>query len=316
MRKTILHQHIEAFQQQRRIQAGSLIVSVFGDAILPRGGRIWLGSLIRLLALLNVNERLIRTSIFRLAKDEWLATEASGRRADYFLTASGRRRFEQAAEHIYAGSTALWDRRWRLILTVGEIAAKQRELLRRALFWQGFGLLSPTCFIHPSVDLSAAFDALTAEGLEDHLPALMPLLAADTELNNSASQADLVRQAWNLEELASAYENFVQCYQPMLKVLRNTTPDESEDEHAFLLRTLLIHNYRRLLLRDPGLPDVLLPKGWPGQKARTLCKEMYLHLLPASERHLQRTMQTANGDTPAALTMLTERFQSTASLSK
>ena len=55
MRKTILHQHIEAFQQQRRIQAGSLIVSVFGDAILPRGGRIWLGSLIRLLAPLNVN---------------------------------------------------------------------------------------------------------------------------------------------------------------------------------------------------------------------------------------------------------------------
>ena len=232
------------------------------------------------------------------------------------MTASGRRRFEQAAEHIYDSSTALWDRRWRLILTVGEIAAKQREQLRRALFWQGFGLLSPTCFIHPSVDLSAAFDALTAEGLEDLLPALMPLLAADTELNNSASQADLVRQAWDLEELASAYENFVACYQPMLKVLRTRTADESEDEHAFLLRTLLIHNYRRLLLRDPGLPDVLLPKGWPGQKARTLCKEMYLHLLPASERHLQRTMQTANGDTPAALTMLTQRFQSTASLSK
>ena len=40
---------LDDFRQQRRVQAGSLIISVFGDAILPRGGRIWLGSLIRLL---------------------------------------------------------------------------------------------------------------------------------------------------------------------------------------------------------------------------------------------------------------------------
>jgi phenylacetic acid degradation operon negative regulatory protein len=38
---------LDDFRQQGRVQAGSLIISVFGDAVLPRGSRIWLGSLIR-----------------------------------------------------------------------------------------------------------------------------------------------------------------------------------------------------------------------------------------------------------------------------
>jgi len=157
-------QRLDAFRQQRRVQAGSLIITAFGDAILPRGGRIWLGSLIRLLEPLELNERLIRTSVFRLAKEEWLRTETIGRRADYVLTPSGRRRFEEASRHIYAGQAPLWDRRWRLILVVGELEPKLREQLRGALFWQGFGALGADCFVHPSAELPSVLDALIAEG--------------------------------------------------------------------------------------------------------------------------------------------------------
>ena len=32
-----IHERLESFRQQSRIKAGSLIVSVFGDAVLPRG---------------------------------------------------------------------------------------------------------------------------------------------------------------------------------------------------------------------------------------------------------------------------------------
>ena len=39
-------------------------------------------ALIRLLEL-ELNERLIRTSVFRLAKEEWLCNELAGRRTDY-----------------------------------------------------------------------------------------------------------------------------------------------------------------------------------------------------------------------------------------
>src|SRR5574343_783484 len=158
-------QRLEDFRQQDRVQAGSLIISVFGDAVLPRGSRIWLGSLIELLEPLGLNERLVRTSVFRLAKEEWLRTEAFGRRRDYVLTPSGHRRFEEASRHIYASHAPLWDRRWRLILVVGELDPKMREQVRRALFWQGFGALGADCFVHPSAELSSVMDTLITEGL-------------------------------------------------------------------------------------------------------------------------------------------------------
>ena len=61
---------LERFRQKSRIQAGSLITTVFGDAILPRGGRVSLGSMIQLLEPLGVKERLVRTAVYRLVKEE------------------------------------------------------------------------------------------------------------------------------------------------------------------------------------------------------------------------------------------------------
>lgn len=301
--------HLDHLLDQNRIQAGSLIISIFGDAVRPRGGRIWLGSLINLLEPLQINERLVRTAIFRLAKEGWLRTETVGRRADYLLTPAGQRRFEEASRHIYAASTPLWDRRWRLILTVGTLTTKQRDSLRSALFWQGFGAIGNDCFVHPSTDLITAFDALMADGMSDLLKHLMPMLAADAGFSLSASDADMVRRAWDLEQLGAAYEEFTKSYSPMIDLLRHGESSHMSDQHAFLLRTLLIHDYRRLLLRDPELPDALLPANWPGQQARALCQELYRRLLSPSERHLDAVMSLADRSIPAALPMLRERFQ-------
>lgn len=303
-----IQKRLDEFRQLDRVQAGSLIISVFGDAVVPRGGRIWLGSLIRLLEPLGLNERLVRTSVFRLAKDDWLRSEPIGRRTDYLLTQPGQQRFEEASRHIYASSAPRWDRRWRLIVAVGELGGRERERLRQALFWHGFGALGADCFVHPSADLIAAFDALVAEGLADVLPRLKPLLAADAALGVAASDEEMVRRAWNLERLAGMYADFGARYQPILQQLRDSA-GEVDDESAFLLRVLLIHDYRRLLLRDPELPDVLLPADWPGEKARLLCRELYRRLLTPSERHLDACLQLADGRTPEASALLLERFR-------
>ena len=314
MNEPIASQAIEAllenFRQKSRVQASSLITSVFGDAILPRGGRVWLGSLIKLLQPLDIKERLVRTTVFRLVKDEWLQTEAVGRRTDYMLTPAGRRRFEDASRQIYAAETPLWDRRWRLIMVVGELPPRERERLRQALYWQGFGDTgSSCCFIHPSAELDVAFDALSADGMAELLPQLMPLVAINPKLNPSANDASMVQQAWNLDSLAAAYSSFVARYQPILDALQQDTTDSVDEELACLARILLIHDFRRFLLRDPELPDVLLPAGWPGNQARLLCKEIYRRLLPPSERHLDQCLQLADGEMPRASGVLFQRFQ-------
>lgn len=303
-------QRIDDFRRLGRMQAGSLIISVFGDAVLPRGGRLWLGSLIALLEPLGLNERLVRTSVFRLVKDEWLTTQAVGRRSDYLLTAAGRRRFEEAARQIYAAQAPAWDRRWRLVLVVGELDVRARERLRRALFWQGFGDLRAGCFIHPSADLRQVFDALTTDGMGDTLPALMPLLAANPHLGASANDSDLVRRAWNLDALAAGYQAFVQRYRPLWDEWRVPARRPRDPALAWQARLLLIHDYRRLLLRDPELPEVLLPADWPGQQARALCRDLYRCLLEPSERFLDGALRLASGEVPTAATpLLQERFQ-------
>src|SRR6266700_1950701 len=54
-------------------RAKSLIVTVWGDALAPHGSAVWLAGLIRLMAPFGINERLVRTSVFRLSQDGWLA---------------------------------------------------------------------------------------------------------------------------------------------------------------------------------------------------------------------------------------------------
>lgn len=290
------------------MNAGSLIISVFGDAVLPRGGRIGLGSLIQLLTPLGVSDRLIRTAIFRLVKEEWMYSEAIGRRADYMLTPAGLRRFEESARQIYAAESPAWDHRWRLILSVGELNAKQRERLKRALFWQGFGAIGSDCFVHPSADLGTVMDALKTEGMADLLKHLMPLTSEISNTDTDMVNTDTVKRAWNLDQLSSAYAEFVKQYQPVLTQLQSANTSAS-DESQFLLRTLLIQDYRRLLLRDPELPKVLLPKDWSGQQARQLCQALYKQLLTPSERHITQHMKLADGSTPKARAMLATRFQ-------
>ncbi len=53
----------------RPIRAKSMVVTIFGDIIESYGGKIWLGNLISLVNLFGISERLLRTSVFRLALD-------------------------------------------------------------------------------------------------------------------------------------------------------------------------------------------------------------------------------------------------------
>ena len=52
----------------------------------------------------------------------------------------------------------------------------QREQLRRALTWHGFGVLGNIGFIHPSFKLTTALSLLANDGLSDLVQQLMPLL--------------------------------------------------------------------------------------------------------------------------------------------
>jgi len=303
-------QHLKRFAQQERVQAGSLIVTLLGDAIHPRGGTFWLGSLIQLLSDLSINERLIRTAIYRLVKDGWLTSEPIGRRTNYSLTSTGLSRIEQASQRIYAMHSPTWDGHWRMLVLSPDMQTKDKETLRKALQWQGFGVWQSQMFIHPVADLNEVMASLHDEGHGHLLSHIWPLTSQTLPTKRSLAHHQVVTVAWDLKELAKRYRAFVQTYEPLLKDWDPSTNDEpSRTQHAFLLRLLLIHDHRRLWLRDPLLPADLLPDAWPGETARRVCRKLYLQLREASEIHLNQHLHLADGNPTRSQKWFGQRFK-------
>jgi phenylacetic acid degradation operon negative regulatory protein len=286
--------------RQRPLRSGSLLMTVLGDAIAPRGGRVTLGSLIQLAEPLGLPERLVRTSVARLAQDGWLAARGRGRTSEYALTPGGRRRFAAATRRIYGARPHSWNRRWTLIMLAPQAKAHRRERLREELHWLGFGQFAPDVFGHPSFD-STEVRARLAEGSVDNR---VTLLQAKSEA--ARDDRRLVRSGWDLAELARAYRRFVAAFAPLATALRaGAVP---APQVAFMARTLLIHEYRRIHLRDPALPDVLLPEDWVGTAAYNLCRELYRALYRAAERHLTLHARNLDGVLPAAAREARGRF--------
>ncbi|WP_417594479.1 phenylacetic acid degradation operon negative regulatory protein PaaX [Oceanospirillum sp.] len=295
-------QLVEEFCQQRPIRAGSLIITVYGDSIAPRGGTVWLGSLINSLEPLGLNQRLVRTSVFRLAKEEWLTAEQIGRRSYYSLTASGRRRFEKAFKRVYAPVLPDWDGQWCLVIT-SQLDQDLRKNVKEELGWLGFGPIAPGIMAHPMADMSELQSSLKDLGALDDA---IIFQTHKQDVINGRPLRLLVRDCWNLDELSESYRQFLNKFRPIWNELKNE--DKLDPEDCFLIRTLLIHEYRRVLLRDPQLPEELLPNDWEGTAARLLCRNLYRLVTEKTEHHLSQILETAEGPLPDASPAFYKRF--------
>jgi len=69
------------------------------------------------------------------------------------------------------------------------------------------------------------------------------------------------------------------------------------DQDAFAVRSQLVHEWRKFLFKDPGLPRELLPELWPGEQAARFFDAEASRLLPAARRFVDSCLR-ANGVTP------------------
>lgn len=273
---------IERYLQEEAPRSKSLIVSVFGDSVAPYAPGIWLGALIDLLAPLGVNERLVRTSAFRLVDEGWLRARRDGRRSHYSLTASGIRRFDAAYHRIYTPPPEVWNGDWTIVMLPrdGENAPERLEL-RRELEWEGYGSPIPGVLLHPVADHEALQRTLTALKLDDRA---VVLSARSVEGFTAGPPEALVQRCWNLDGIAERYGQFITRFQPLRERLAIPviTPQQ-----AFIVQTLLIHSFRRATLHDPRLPVSMLPPEWPGMQAYRLCREIYQRTYRGAQSHLR-----------------------------
>jgi phenylacetic acid degradation operon negative regulatory protein len=170
------------------------------------------------------------------------------------------------------------------------------------LTWLGFGAVAPGVFAHPNPDRAGLERVLDRLGVADRVERM----TATPEGLRPEQSRDLLQSCWDLEALAAAYRRFVERFRPVWQALEKAA--EPDAESCFALRVLLIHEYRRIILRDPELPAELLPPDWAGASARALCRNLYRRLASAAERHVMALLETADGPLPDAKPYYFQRF--------
>lgn len=303
MKNRFLEQWISDYLAERRVRANSLIITVYGDFIAPHGGTVWLGSFIRLVEPLGLNERMVRTSVYRLSQDHWLESEQIGRKSYYSLTASGRRRFEHAYRRIYDTPQDTWNGEWQLVVLPSTLGSPERDTLRKELSWAGYGNVAPGVMGHPSSDTATLMEILQDTGTQDKV---VPMQAATLGALATRPLQDLARDCWNLDEIEATYREFSDRMRPVLRSLRATR--NLDPEQCFLIQTLTMHEFRRALLHDPQLPVQLMPHDWSGTAARALSRAIYQITWRHAQQHLMAVCETPNGALPAAAPYYYKRF--------
>ncbi len=249
-----LERHISRLHGNGRLRVWSLIITFFGDVVALRGGRVALSTLQDAMGLLKIEPGAVRTALSRLAGEGWVERERKGRLSFYRLTAQGQATFDEPTRRIYGATAGHWDGEW----TVAIDASDSSTCLHEA----GFVPLGGRAW-------------LRAGGNPGVLPAGLLVVSG----SGSGLPAGLL-SLWKLDDQAARYSAFIKNWQGF-DTAENLSPCE-----AMSARILLIHDWRRIVLRDPALPDALLPADWIGRKARKLVRKRYHGLLRGSENWL------------------------------
>jgi len=248
-------------------RAASLIFTLYGDFGAACGGRLWVGSVVALMAEFGIAEQTVRQALSRMVAQAWLSRSRENGRACYGLTERGAQRIAQIAPRIYEAA-AEWDGRWRVVIyNIPERDRGRRDRLRKDLTLLGLAPLSTAVWISPR-DVRAEILALARERT---LAGGVQLFVGDYE--GPLSDRALLERCWDLGAIAAAYRDFVAFYNERRERERQLAA--LTDREAFVERLKLVQRFRTFLYIDPGLPSALLPAHWPGSIASALFRNYY-----------------------------------------
>ena len=269
-----------AIERLGSLRAGSLAVSFLGDCILPRGSDVGVAAITAVLAAFGIEPGVTRTAMSRLASDGWVSRERAGRNTFYQLTPIALFELQAASRRIYAARQPEDPCAWRLYLVAG-LSKTEQARLRSLLQHRGAAELGSQLWIIPA-----------GEELRD-LPPAIALTAAP--LPDGEARL-VVERAFDLAALANDYANFTAAFAPVMSRLR--AGGKPTGLPAVAMRVLVIHAFRRIVLRDPLIPSPYLPDDWPGIAARETTAAIWRALFRPSEDWLDANAASAHGPLP------------------
>jgi phenylacetic acid degradation operon negative regulatory protein len=254
--------------------ARSLLMTLLGEYVLPRGRPVWTSVLVDTLAAFDIEEKSARQALARTAAEGWLVSDRVGRRVRWSLTPSGRELLTEGADRIYEFGRAKrpWDGRWLVVLvSVPESKRDLRHRLRTRLTWAGFGSPEAGVWICPNAGRQE--EALQ---ILDSLDLTRGAMSFVAEYGTIGDVSSMVARAWDLSEVETRYEEFIKEFSAL------PPADAPTVLHA---QTLIVHEWRRFPFLDPGLPVDLLPQNWRGAQAAELFHRRHQEWRPAAQQH-------------------------------
>ncbi|WP_136443308.1 PaaX family transcriptional regulator C-terminal domain-containing protein [Pacificoceanicola onchidii] len=228
-------EEIALFEGLGPLRTWSVIVTIMGDTLRGAGQGIGGKELAARVGAIGITDQALRVAVHRLKKDGWIESRRDGRSSVHFLTASARRETEAVRPLIYSvqppeiGPVSL-------VVSPPDLAAPLAQSLPPGRSVQ---LTSRSGLISGAVPEGAYLTTPLAGTLPD----------------------------WVCQSIAST------AHRAACKALTQATlegmercPDDPEKRAA--LRLLILHHWRRLVLRQSPLADALLGEDWEGAVTR------------------------------------------------
>lgn len=217
----------------------SLMVTLFGDLAQAEGSSIDGPVLSGIMAAMDIKPEAVRVALHRLRNDGWIVSRKQGRTRRHALTPASRAETLHASARIFAAPET-GDTGWQLIV-LDDAANSIRESMEE----NGFVPLMPRVYLG-GAQASAPKDALNLAG---------------------GDAPQWLRDQIGPQMLEDEYKALL----PLLQTADRTLPSGALDPlQTAVLRCLIVHNWRRIVLRHPILPPALLPDGWSGHACHIL----------------------------------------------
>jgi phenylacetic acid degradation operon negative regulatory protein len=252
-----------------------LILDLFGGYLRYVDAEVRLSHLTQLLGAFDVAPPTVRVTLSRLRREGWCTTRREGRETLYALTPNLLDVLDEGRARIFAPPAETWAGSWTMVIyQMTESERQERNQLRKALAWHGFGPLTTSTWLAPGdrrKEVRTLVDELTGEQVD--------VLSCTSE--SPEHDVDLARRCWDLETLARRYEEFNDGHRHLVRQSRRLS-----GAGALVTRTELISTYRHFPFRDPRLPPDLRPEPWPGVEAYEIFRTAHARLGPAARAYV------------------------------
>ncbi|MFV1443258.1 MULTISPECIES: PaaX family transcriptional regulator C-terminal domain-containing protein [unclassified Phaeobacter] len=244
---------VTALSDPQNQRVWSIIVSLFGDLAQREGDQIGGSALTRIITPMGIKPEAIRVALHRLRKDGWIDSTRSGRASVHFLTPMGRSQSAAVTPRIYAPTTVP-PADWHLL-----VAADGQNSALDALVQQPnyVAINRSTLLGHGPLP----------QGRDNFLVVEQPELTVPDWLRDRLFPDDLRQACARLDTTLSG-----------LTPPKMTEPGALDPAQIATLRTLIVHRWRRVVLRHPDLPPRFHPADWTGEHCRQRVATLLQHL--------------------------------------